>query len=490
MPASTDKSPSDNQYRKSYWLCLALLTAAAAALRFYKLSEWSYWSDEAFTISDSNAFYEKDPGRLPEHALSFRLYGAWFALARSFGWQVDEWVARAFPAALGALGVFLTSWLGARPAGRKAALFAGALVAVSPFHLYWSQNARSYALEVTLAIPAGLILGSAMLTGKIREFLLGFLLLAAAAFAHPTALAIAPGLVVFGILSKGFSRETGGFSWSRVPWKWIAGASIAIVAMILLTPLRRSIWVHFMVKSGASPALFVSTCAYYFKPALLAAAAALAIRGIARGDRRTLFFAFAGFGPIVSGFVASCFVRANSQYVLAALPFLALLIGRECLHLAWTAATGARLAAAALALAVFSDLAGGAYLYFTIEEGHRAKWREACAYVWRERAPGDVIAATQATVVECYLNPSNPLPRRIRESLYLNPYEPVKFEVVPRLGRRAWFLILDVDLDEWRKEEKHRFLEFLREQCRSVADWPLTFGGKNQTLRIWRYDPP
>lgn len=476
----------DNRRKLTFWIALSLLTALAAWLRYYKLGEWSFWSDEAFTISDANSFYQKEPGPLPNHELSFRVYGAWFEFARSLGWQMDEWVARAMPAALGTLGVFLTGWLGARAAGAKAAVFAAFLVAISPFHLYWSQNARSYALEVALAVPAGLMLGSALLSGRMRDFIFGSLLFAGAAFAHPTALTLAPGLLVFGIAGRSFGREGG----ARIPWGWVAAATLVISAMVLLTPLRRSIWVHFQVKAGASPGLFVNTCSYYFRPTLLAAAAVLAVRGLLRRDRRTLFFTLAGFGPLVTGFVASCFVRANSQYVVAALPFLALLVSRELFHLAWSAGSGMRLAAAAFGLTIAADFAGGAFLYFTVEQGHRARWREACAYVFARREPGDVLAVTQATVAEFYLNPSNPLPRQIRESLYLNPYEPWKFEVVPRLGRRAWFLILDVDLDEWPRADKARILEFLRSDCRAVAEWPLQFGGKDQTLRIWRYDPP
>ncbi|MBI3820974.1 MAG: glycosyltransferase family 39 protein [Planctomycetes bacterium] len=468
-----------------FWLALLALAGIAAALRFYKLGEWSYWSDEAFTMNDSNAFYESDPGRLPDFGLSFRVYGAWFEFARHIGWQLDERVVRTLPAIFGILGVVFTAWFGARGAGGKAALFAGVLVALAPFHLYWSQNARSYALEVACATPAGLLLGSSFISGRRVEFSMGLLFLAAAAFAHPTALVLVPGLFIFAL----FRGRFGGAAGRGTAWIALIVAAAAIAAILLLTPLRHAIWVHYKVKADASPGLFISTCAYYFRPTLLAAAALLTIRAWTRRDRRTLFFASIGFGALAAGFAASCVVRANAQYVLAALPFLALVVGRELMFLAWTPFPGARLAAGAMAAVLVCDFAGGAYLYYTAEQGHRARWREACAYVWSHRQPEDTIAATQGTVVECYLNPSNRLPRRVASCIYLNPYEAAKFEVIPRLGQRAWFMILDVDLDEWKSADRGRLVDFLRERCRAVAEWPLQFAGKEQTLRIWRYDP-
>ncbi|MFN0204991.1 MAG: hypothetical protein ACKVS6_01600 [Planctomycetota bacterium] len=482
---ANEAAVSPKRFPFRFWAALLAVTAFAAALRFYKLAEWSYWSDEAFTISDANSFYLDHSGRRPEHGLSFRIYGLWFQWAKSLQIPFDEFVARFLPAVFGAAGVFFTGALGARAGGRWAAIFAALLLAISPFHLYWSQNARSYALEVSLAIPAGLVLGSALLTARAWEFLLGAVLLTGAAFAHPSALTIVPGLLLFGIVGRTFGAERA----IRMPWKWILLGSGAVAAIVTLSPLGRSIWVHFQVKAGASPALFLTTTAYYFRPALLACAALLAINGIIRKDRKSLFFTFLSFGTLAFGFAASCVVRANSQYVIAALPFFALLIGREIVYLAWLPVRGARVSALALAAVLIADFTGGAFMYFGPENGHRAKWREACNYVFDRKMNDDVIAATQAPIVECYLNPSNPLPRTTQASIYLGPFEPYKFETVVRLSRRAWFLVLEVDLDEWKRPDRARFEAFLRERCRAVAEWPLQFGGKDQSLRIWRYDP-
>jgi hypothetical protein len=482
---ATGTPGSDRVFTPRFTVALLVVTGAALALRYYKLGAWSYWSDEAFTISDAHSWFRGAGGRLPEHGLSFWLYGLWFEVARYFALPFDEIVARCVPAFFGGAAVFFTGALGRRVAGGTGALAAAALLAVSPFHLYWSQNARSYALEVCLAIPAALVLGSAFLSGRVASFVLGSLLFILAAFAHPTALALAPGLLLFAAVGRRFGESAS----QRMPWLWIAGGTAAAALVVALSPLGRAIWVHFQVKSGASPKLYLSTVAYYFRPTLLAAAGALAVAGWLRRDRKSLFLSLLGFGTLATGFAASCVVRVNSQYVITALPFLALLAGREVSAFAASGALRARPVATALCLALFADFSGGAFLYYTSDRGYRAQWREACEFVYQRRRADDVLATTQSAIVEVYLNPSNPLPRHATASLYLGPYEPLKFEVVPRLARRAWFMILDVDLDEWKRADRDRFEGFLRERCRAVAEWPLQFAGKDQTLRIWRYDP-
>lgn len=457
----------------------------ALVLRFTNLGAWSYWSDEAFTVSDANGWRLGLEGNLPAHQLSIGLFGLWFDAAERFGFPLTEGTVRAMAAVFGVLGIAAILFLGARFVGSTGAWFAGLLLTLSPFHLYWSQNARAYALELALAVPAGLGIGFGLLGFRAREAAFGALCLVGAAFAHPTALTLAPGLAAAFLLFGGAE------STRRLPAKarMLAALVASLAIGAALVPLRRSLSVHFAVKGGGSPALFASTCVYYFRPTLLAAAAILALRGVLRRDRRSMVLTLLGFGSLASGFVASLLVRTNAQYVFVALPFLALLVGREIADLGRASLPAVeRLGAAALAAALVLDFAGGAFLYHTAERGHRAPWREACQVVFEACQPGEAVVSTQATVVECYLNPRNPTPRDPEASLYINRFEANQFEIATRCSPRAWFLVLDVDLDEWPAVEREVFRRFLWNECRPVADWTLQFAGKNQTLRLWRFD--
>ena len=473
--------------RRRFVLLALAVVALGAALRAWRLGEWSYWTDEAHTISDANALVSGDAGQgFAGHRLSFFLYGAAYSAARALGIPFGETVARAVPAFFGVLAVAMTAGVGALVAGRSGAILGALLVALSPFQIYWSQNARSYALEVALAIPAGIMLARGLATQRWGPLLTGVALLGLAASAHPTALALVPGIVAYALVATRFSAANG----SRKRLLWIAGAIVALGAAFVASPLGKSVSLHFLVKSDRSPFLFLATVAFYFRPPMLAAGACLAIRAFARRDAPSALLALLSLGTIAAGFAASWLVRANAQYVIVAFPFLALLVGREIADLVGGRDRALKLGGFALAATLAVDQAAGAFLYFGPEHGHRAYFREASAYVWGHAAPGDLVATTQAPIVECYLNPSNPRPREATASLYLGPYEPEQLELMLSRRRRTWFIVLDVDLEEFSADYRQALARFLREECRQVAAWPLQFSGRDQSLHVWRYDPP
>jgi len=132
--------------------CIAIVLVATA-LRFYHLGDWSMWIDEGMTWQRSTTGVLDDQGPLYATApLNF--------IVTRLVVQATEptlfWL-RFFPAVCGCLGVAAVIAAGHRIGGRVCALFAGALVALSVWHLDWSQNARHYAtlfLAATLAFWA------------------------------------------------------------------------------------------------------------------------------------------------------------------------------------------------------------------------------------------------------------------------------------------------------------------------------------------------
>jgi mannosyltransferase len=133
------------------WWPLAALTLLAAALRLSTLGLQSFWYDEAFT-----------PVHVLHASLSATLRGVahtenspplWYLLAwadsRLLG---DGEVALRLPSALAGIATVPVAWMiGRELAGRRAAMLAAALVAVSPLFVWYSQEARVYALFVLMA---------------------------------------------------------------------------------------------------------------------------------------------------------------------------------------------------------------------------------------------------------------------------------------------------------------------------------------------------
>jgi mannosyltransferase len=134
------------------WWALAALTVLAAALRFGTLDLQSFWYDEAFT---------------PVHVLHPSLWATLESVVHSENtpplWYVLAWadarvfgtgeIALRWPSALAGTATVPVAWaIGRELTGRRATAIATAgLVAVNPLFLWYSQEARAYALFVLTA---------------------------------------------------------------------------------------------------------------------------------------------------------------------------------------------------------------------------------------------------------------------------------------------------------------------------------------------------
>lgn len=162
---------------------LGAATALGAALRFHDLGRWSLWFDEAITLLGG-----LDLGSLATpNDVTQPLWVALVALLRRLA-DTDAFL-RALPALLGVL-IIPAAWrLARRLYGPAAGAWAAFLVALAPFHVYYAQELRTYALWGLLALLSWDVLLSALERGgKGRWIALGALN-AAALYAHYYALA-------------------------------------------------------------------------------------------------------------------------------------------------------------------------------------------------------------------------------------------------------------------------------------------------------------
>jgi 4-amino-4-deoxy-L-arabinose transferase-like glycosyltransferase len=138
-----------------FWI-VAGLTLAAAALRFATLGVQAYHHDEIVTASrvlrgsfrhamEAVGFSESAP------PLYYTLAWLWTQLTGT-----GEFGLRSLSALAGVATVPVAYLLGAELRGRRAGVVAAALVAVNPMLLWYSQEARSYALLVLLTALAAL----------------------------------------------------------------------------------------------------------------------------------------------------------------------------------------------------------------------------------------------------------------------------------------------------------------------------------------------
>src|SRR2546423_2092555 len=139
--------------RRSVWATLALVTAAAAALRLPYLGNQSLWYDETFTraivtmpqLADVWHGVKSTEGTPPLYYLLTWGWGKLFGIHSDAALRATSGLAGAAcaPAAFLALR---------RLAGGRAALAAAALAAASPMLVWYSLDARAYSLLVLLSL--------------------------------------------------------------------------------------------------------------------------------------------------------------------------------------------------------------------------------------------------------------------------------------------------------------------------------------------------
>jgi uncharacterized membrane protein len=127
-----------------FWLLL--ITLLAAALRFYKLSVWSFWIDEIYTVNHALAHFST-PQLILEHLPPHRNWVPISVIltAQAFNlWGINELNARLTAAIIGILTLPVLYFPVRKIFNIRVALITSLLLAVSPWHIEWSQNARFY----------------------------------------------------------------------------------------------------------------------------------------------------------------------------------------------------------------------------------------------------------------------------------------------------------------------------------------------------------
>jgi mannosyltransferase len=142
-------TPSNRRLPASRFTLLAILLLAAL-LRFHRLDAQSFWNDEG----NSARLSERTVGLIIEGTASDIHPPGYYLLLHY--WRMpfghSEFALRALSAVAGLALVLFTYLLGRRLFGQTTGLMAAFLGAISPFAIYYSQEARMYALLGALAV--------------------------------------------------------------------------------------------------------------------------------------------------------------------------------------------------------------------------------------------------------------------------------------------------------------------------------------------------
>lgn len=457
---------------------LAGIILVAAALRFYKLGDWSFWIDEIYTLGRAQAHYstlESTLRNIPPNTnwvpVSVLLTSA---AVKALG--ISTWSARLASVFIGLVTIPTLYWLVKRLVNEQVAVVSALLLAISPWHLTWSQNARFYTailLFSFLAITAiyigleqnrrGFLLAGLVffylaaserifalfLVPVIACYLLSLWLLP---FERPTgftrsnlvilSIPLIGGLVVEGVslLTSGTSRFFADFGWflqyrNYRPIRLLVEIIFSLGPVLVVTALLGS---YYLVRQRSRIGLLFTVVA------VIPMALLLPLSLIMFTQDRYVFFTLPAWVVLAAVTVRQVWIRLRGEYVLIA---------------------------GALLLALLADAVETNALYFRSYGGNRLDWQAAFTLVRDSASEEDAVVAFWPEFGDIYLG---------REVL---AWEDVTPDSIVALHRRVWFVVDsetvhgDLRKKAWIEANAELVEVFY---LRTPAD---------RYLRVYRYDP-
>lgn len=181
---------------------LVLIVFLAAFLRLRGLGEASLWLDELYTIEHASKPALQIAGSLRESGAHPPLFFFLTHLALRLG--DSEWIVRLPVAMIGIVTIPLLYALGKRIFGREVGLAAALLLAVSPFHVHFSREARMYPLLALLSLLSLYALWRALEENTRPWWAVFTVATVLNLYTHYFALLATAGTVLFAVVAVGY----------------------------------------------------------------------------------------------------------------------------------------------------------------------------------------------------------------------------------------------------------------------------------------------
>lgn len=444
-------------------LILGMVTALAAALRFYKLGAWSFWGDEWITVQRATADYIGIVD-LPPLSLIVTHY-----MLDGFG--ISEWSARLAPALIGLLTIPVLFLLVRAMFDPVVALVASLLLAISPWHIYWSQNARFYTallLFFTLALfffyvglerdrPLFLIVSLFFLGLAIKERNL-------AAFLGPVAF-----LYVLSIVVLRFERPAGLRPRNLLLFFGpgiVAGAWLGYSALVV----NADRWQTAFSFINNNPAWILGGVIFYLTIPLVCAGAFSSFHLLRTKDRAGLLVTLGVLVPLLSVLALSMIQYTANRYVFVSLTSIIILAAFAIKELLERTPTESSLVLYGVVLILFVAPMADNFLYYQYQNGNRDDWRSAFGFIEAEAAPGDRVVTTHSALGTFYLG----------AGAMSMQYWDKRFEELMAADERTWFLI-----DLTAPAAAPNITRWVERNARLVATYDVAVDARTFPMRVY-----
>lgn len=243
---------------------LLLISALGATLRIHKLGAESIWLDEAYSIQISHGSLASIINETAKDVHPPLYYFALHYWMQIFG--DSEFSTRLLSALFGTLAIFALYKFATLLFNRTTGLLAALLLALSQFHLTFSQEARMYALLSLLSLLS-LYFYIKLLTGRSRFALAGYVIFSALMlYTHVFSLFVIIAQNLFWLSLFFASREMFKRTWKRwllaqtflfvlfLPWLSVLAQQVSRVqkGFWILKPTLRTLFDTLIIYAGST----------------------------------------------------------------------------------------------------------------------------------------------------------------------------------------------------------------------------------------------
>ena len=445
---------------------IAVVTVVAAGLRLYKLGQWSFWGDEVITLGRAESFLSLPP----QHWSVTRLLT--YISLQIFG--VSEWSARLAPAVLGILTIPVMYLLVRKIWGRSVGILAVSLLAISTWHVYWSQNARFYT-----ALLLFYALGMLLLYRGLEEDRPAFLAMSLVMFGLSVqerliALMFVPVIAIYLLAIKLFGFQAPkGIRLRNLLIFIIPGLLIAVLLPLLYPIVRQpSLWLSIFGRINSNPLWILSGVVYYVGIPVIGMAIAGAAFKLRQRDRSALFLTVGVVVPLAAIMFISMFHFAANRYLFETLPFWIILASIATVSLIERISGYTRvLAVGGLLILVLSPLSED-FLYYRYQNGNRDDWRSAFAYVESLKKPDDLVISANRLTAEYYMEGA---------VMTMNGLDKQDLDGIVQ---RTWF-VQDMNVEERYPD----VLRWIDANAQLMANFDVHVRARIFKMRVYLYDP-
>jgi mannosyltransferase len=438
---------------------LGAITLMALALRLYKLGEWSFWIDEVLTVNYilGGLGFFRDPTSFFLIEMAFQIFG------------VSDWSARLVPTLVGVLTLPVLYFPTRRLFGPLVALLAVFLLAISPWHLFWSQNARFYTPLLLLYSLGVFAFYRWLETDRLIHLAAAGVLFAFAAVERFNAVFFGPVAALYILvllLAPSFGRPPGLNKRSLV---LLAAPVVVFTGYVLFFTSMAGDLAYWIFGRNHNPVRVLLSVVYDLGVPLFVAGLVGGIYLVRQRSRPGLYF-FLGAGvPLVVLLALSPFTQTFSRYVYMTLPAWAVLAAVAAKEMIVRTSGQARLLAVGLVLVLAADAFSQNVLYFTAQHGNRENYKAAYAQVQEHRQPADWVVGTRSEIGDYYLGFQTVDSNRI------------DLDGIVASGRPAWFVM------DNRTHVSDRLQEWIPANTELVGVHDVHIPGRPMEMRVYYF---